>query len=612
MADGAFDTAYYTAMSPDLLSQQPVQDNSLDRKRKENTDWGVIYGKLEARLGMLRSWRYGWWWHWSVLAEYFLPRRWSWLVVPNKMSKGNPINDAIIDSTGLLAVRTCASGMWTGLTSPSRPWFTLEIGLPWVELDAEGKEWLEDTQERCYTVLAQSNFYTTMAQAFQDVTVFGTAPVIVYEDYEDVIRCYLPTAGEYYLAAGSRLAVDTLYREFNLTIVQIVEMFGDDKLPEQIRTLWADGGGSVDTEYVVAHAIEPNFAMNPRGGKKEIKVVPGIFTYREVYWLKGVKTDQPLSLRGFRMTPFMAARWATVSNEPYGRSPCMDALGDNKQVQLETRRKAEFIEKGVRPPMGANPELKNEPSSIVPGMITYMSTDGGKKGFFPLFEVQPAWLAGITQDIDKVNARIEKCLFVDLFMAISRMEGVQPRNELELTQRNLERLQELGPFIHMFENEFAAPTLRRVLDIMMRRRMLKPLPQSLRGVPIKINYVSIMKLAQNASESVSMKDVFATGGALSSAAKAAGVPDPLRIVNLDKAFREYGDRNNFPPNLWFTDAEVQEHDKAVQQAKQQAQVPGALAASVQAAHTLAQTPIGGGTALGAMLGGGQPGGGGAP
>ena len=127
----------------------------------------------------------------------------------------------------------------------------------------------------------------------------------------------------------------------------------------------------------------------------------------------------------------------------------------NGLVSEETRRKAEFIEKGVRPPMGANPELKNEPSSIVPGNITYTSTDGGKKGFWPLFEPNPQWLAGITADIDKINARINQCLFVDVFMAITRMEGVQPRNELELTKRDLERLQELGPFITKFENEFA-------------------------------------------------------------------------------------------------------------------------------------------------------------
>ena len=51
--------------------------------------------------------------------------------------------------------------------------------------------------------------------------------------------------------------------------------------------------------------------------------------------------------------------------------------------------KAEAIEKMVRPPMGADPELKNERSSIPIGHITYVDTEHNKKGFWPLFEVKP-------------------------------------------------------------------------------------------------------------------------------------------------------------------------------------------------------------------------------
>jgi hypothetical protein len=598
-------------MGPNFLAQEPITLPTEKRYGKKRLSWwDILYSKLEARRGALYTWRYSWWWHWSVLCQYFLPRRWAWLVVANRMWRGNPVNDSIIDSTGLLAVRTCASGMWTGLTSPSRPWFTLEIGLPWIKADAAAKEWIEDTLKRVYTVLAQSNFYQTMAQAFQDVTVIGTAPIIEYEDYDDVIRFYLPAAGEYFLGAGARFSVDTLYRDFNLTVAQIIEMFGAEHCPEQITNLWEQGGAPLETEFVVCHAIEPNFGFSGQDGKEPIQVVPGAFPYREVYWLRGQKSEEPLSIRGFYERPFAAARWATLSNEPYGRSPCMDALGDNKQVQLETKRKAEYIEKGIRPPMGADPNLKNEPSSIVPGNITYVSTANGQKGFWPLFEVRPEWLAGMTKDIDTVNARIDKALFVDLFMAISRMEGVQPRNELELTKRDLERLQELGPFVHMFENEFAAPLIQRTLNILRRRRLLRPLPQSLLGIPLKINFVSIMRLAQNAAKSVSMKDVFQVAGALSSAAKAAGVPDPIRTINLDKALREYGDSAEFPQNLWFADQEVQEHDEARAKAAASQQAPGAAMAAVDAAKTLSQTSLGGGSALSAMIGGG--GGGGIP
>lgn len=599
-------TAPYEMMSATLLSQQPPTPKQSQPRSTTDDEWGVVYQHLELRLAALRNWRWSWWAHWARLAEFFNPRRYAWLVVANRMWKGSPINDAIIDSTGSLAVKTCSSGMWSGMTNPTRPWIKIGMAMPWIEIDADGKEWLEDTEQRIYTVLAASNFYTTMAQGFEDLTVFGTAPVIIYEDFEDIVRFYLPCAGEYYLGCGARLSIDTLYREFTFTVLQIVDFATLEKCPEQVQNLWREG--RYDTEFVVGHAIEPNFALDGRGAKrgKKIQVVPGVFAYREVYWLKGLKCDGPLSKRGFNDKPFMALLWSRVSNDPYGRSPCMDALGDTKQIQVETREKAEYIKKLTKPPMGADVEMKNEPASIIPGHITYMSTGGGagdKKGFWPLFQVSPAALSPMVEDIKGVAERINKCLFVDVFMAITQMQGVQPRNELELTKRDLERLQKLGPVIDLVENELKI-CIQRVLSILQRRKMLLPMPKSLQGKALKIEFVNIARIAQRSATSVAMKDFFGTMGGLSSAAKAAGVPDPLRVVNLDKSARKYGDVNNFPADCLFTDQEVLEQDEARAKATQQAQLPGQAAAAVDAAKTLADTQIAPGNALSALVGGG--------
>lgn len=593
------DTAPYEFMGPTLLSKQPPSLPA--EKPKPNSDWNTIYTHLELRLAAMRAWRWPWWASWAILARFFVPFRYVWLVVANRMWRGHLLNESIIDSTGQLAVRTCKSGMWTGLTSPSRPWFKLGIGLPWVNLDEDGKAWLEDTEQRAYTVLGQSNFYDIMAQAFEDTVVFAQAPILVYEDSEDVCRFYLPCAGEYYLDVGARLTTDTFFTEFTLNVKQIVEQFTLKACPEVVRKLWQQGAASLSTEFVVARGIEPNYPLDSRKpGRGQVHVVPQVFTWREVYWLKGIKTERPLSVRGFHGQPFGVLMWKRVSNDPYCRSPCMDALGDTKQTQVQTLHENEFLEKGIRPPMGANPELKNEPASIMPAMITYMSTDGGKKGFWPLFEVNPAWLAGIREGKKEVNARIDKCLFVDLFMAISRMEGVQPRNELELTKRDLERLQELGPVITLVEGALDI-ILRRVLDILTRRKMLKPMPRSLMNIPLKITYTSIMRLAQKSAEAVAMKDGFATAGALSSAAQAAGVPDPIRIINLDDALREYLMAVNFPNKSLYTPDQIAQHDQIRAKAQQQAQIPGQAAAAVSAAKTLADTKIEPGNALSAML-----------
>lgn len=590
-----------------LLFRQPVANPG--KLPADIKDWPLMFRHLESRLTAMRGWRYPWWVHWSSLTQYFNPKRFEWLVTANRASKGNPVNDTIIDSTGLMAVRTCANGMWSGLTSPSRPWFSIHIALPWVKPDALAQEWLEDTQERLYSVLAGSNFYTILAQAFEDVVVIGTAPIILFEDNEKVFQLYLPVAGEYYLSNGARQTPDTLYTEIALTVAQIVEKFGIANCPEEVRAAWKAGQAELERQIVICMAIEPNFAIARSDGNSDASLVSGAFPYRQIWWVKGAKSNAPLSAKGFRNQPFVTMRGSTKGTEAYGRSLCMDALGDCKQVQQETRRKAEFIEKGVRPPMGAGPEMKNEPSSINPGEITYVDTSNGKKGFFTLFDVNPNWVAPLVADLKEINARIEKCLYVDVFMAISRMQGVQPRNELELTKRDLERLQELGPFITQHNTEVAGPLVQMVLDLMNRRHMLKPLPKSLAGVPLKFEYVSILTMAQKSAQAVAMKDFLATMGALSSAAKAGGIPDPLRIVNLDETGRHYGEVVQFPANLFFTPEEVNAHDAEREKAHQAAQIPGQAMAATNAAKTLSETSLPGapgGSALSAILG--HPGG----
>jgi Bacteriophage head to tail connecting protein len=591
------DTAAYEDSGPALLSAQP-----LTRKPDPISDpkWDTLFTLCEAKLASLRSWRWSKWALWQVLGRYFQPFRNIWIVVANKMTRGHYVNEAIIDSTGLQSIRTAAGGIWSGLTSSFRPWFKIDLALPWLELDEDGKAWLQDTQDRIYAAMAGSNFYAQLAQAFKDLVTFGTTIVIIYEDFQQLIRLYVPCAGEYYIDVGGRLEVDTLYREFTYNVQQTVDFFKIENCPEQVVRLWEQQGASLQYEFVIAHCIEPNTPVAKPGRRNAPPefLVPRTFSYREIYWLRGIKTERPLSSKGFNLKPFLAFRWSTVSNDPYGHGPCEDCIGDNKQLQLQSIRKAEFIDKGVRPPMGASPELRNEPATIIAGQVTYVTSE---KGFWPLFEPNPVWLSGLTQDIGMVCQRIKDCLYVNLFMAISQMEGVQPRNEKELNFRDLERLQELGPVIELAEKELNEAILR-ILNILTRRRMLRPVPPSLRDVPLKITYTSIMRIAQQANQSIAMKDIIQVGGALSSAAKAATLPDPLRTVNLDWFLRHYAELNNGPSKMFYSNGEVAKHDKIRTMEMQKAQIPGQAMAGVQAAKTLSETPTGPGSALSALLG----------
>lgn len=573
--------------------------------------WPTTYAHLQARLGALRSWRWSWWAHWARLAEFILPYRYKWLVTANTFNRGGPINDRIIDETALLAMQVCAKGLMSGLMSGS--WFQLGIGLPWVEPDAEAREWLEDTEERVYTVLAGSNWYTIWAEAFRDVATFGTAPVLINEDYEDVIRLYLPCAGEYYLGMGGRLSVDTFYREFTFTVAQLVDRFHLENCPDEVQRMWNTGGASLEREYVVCQAIEPNFALAGRGRQpKNIHPVPSTFPWRSIYWIRGNQGEAPLEARGELEQPFTVAGWSHTGNDAYYRGPGMDALSGTRQLQHEQERKAEFIDKGVRPPMGGSPQLQNKPASILPGELTFVNTTNGEKGFWPLFQVDPAHLVPMIADIKEVQGRINRCFLTDVWMAISQMEGVQPRNELELLERRGEKVQQAGPIVELFETDTLPTALQRVLKIMLRRRLVKPPPQSLRGVPLKIEYRSTLKMLLRAGETAAIERGLQVATRLDEMAVAArqggvDIPLPGRNINYDKSIRQYLDRIAFPMKAVYSEDEVAARDRAEAEAKRVQQTAQMVQAGIAAAEGASKIDVGGGqNAVSALLG--NPGG----
>jgi len=489
--------------------------------------------------------------------------------------------------------------MMAGLASPSRPWFKLKVrGLE--DLDRESRVWLDEVENRIYSVFAGSNAYDQIAQMFEDLTTFGTSPVIMYEDDEQVVNFHVPCAGEYFLAVDSKFRVQSLYRMFVLTIAQIVDMFGFDNCPPEVTSLWVQGGASIEFERIVAHAIEPNFPIKARGTREEIRPLKGRFPYREAYWIWGVQDSKPMSLRGFRDQPFIAPRWAITSNDAYGRSPGMDALPDIMQLQVQTKRKAEGIEKQVRPPLLASVELKNEPSSILPGHVTYVTQLDNGKGMRPIYEVQPD-LQYMTMDLKEIQARIQKGFFNDLFLML-QAQGSDRMTAYEVAQRQQEKLQVLGPVIERLQNEALSPMIKRVYGIMLRKRLLPPIPQGLTQAMIHIEYISVLALAQRAANTASIERTLATAGNMVSSAKVSpAFADILDNFDGDETIRTYADLLTAPARIFKDKRAVEalraQRAQAQQSQQQQLQAGMEARAAVEGARTMSQTDVGGGMNL---------------
>jgi hypothetical protein len=561
---------------------------------------------------MLRTWRSSWWSQvWYDLALYIEPRRSIALTQstggipsPNNMTRGRNINSAIVDPTATFAVRICSGGLMSGLASPSRPWFKVVPTLKNVQLDADGQKWIDDVEDRIYAVLAGSNFYNSFAQECEDLVVFGTAPVIIYEDEADILRCYNPSVGEYFLCASSTMRVNGIFRTFVMTVNQMVDFFGLEKLPADIQEMWKAKGSSIEVERIIAHAIEPNYEINESG----VGVLPGKFTWREVYWVFGSNCQEPLSMAGFMEQPFTAGRWSTQSNDAYGRSVGMDVLPDVIQLQVETLRKAEAIEKMVRPPLVADMQLKNQPSSILPGHVTYVANLGANTGMRPIYNVAPD-IRAMAEDLLMIQNRIKTGFFNDLFLMLESAPEAR-MTAYEVAQKMQEKLQVLGPVIEGLLTESLKPKLKRVYSIMSRKGMLPQMPDSMKGVSIDVQFVSILALAQKAAATGGLERIASLIGNL-----VPVFPEAKDLLNVDAYVREMSDLLGNPQKILMAPEEVQKSRQIQAQAAQQAHKQQALAQTAatantgaQAAQVLSQTQVGaGGDALSALMGSGGKG-----
>lgn len=552
----------------------------------------------QTRMESMRGYRTPWWSYWAALAELYYPQKYRYFVSPNNYSKGAPLNQQIVDETGLLAARVLATGLLSGLTSPTKPWFALTIPSLATTENNEGPAavWLAECTRRMLEVYAGSNFYEALGINYHQMVVFGSSAMIQYEDTETVVNFRTSPLGEFFFGLNAKLEVDTVYTEFTYTIKETVDAFGLDNVSEGTKQAYKTPS-NLDTEIVVCCAIEPNTDIYMSGESLGL-AVPKKFKYRGVYWEQtsqgGQKYNFLVKLVGFNEKPFSGFRWDVTSNDAYGRSPGMDALPAVRQLQTEQRRKAEAIEKMVRPPMVASVSMKNEPMDILPGGVSYVA-DPAASGFKPAFLVEPR-IAEMMEDLKEVQGRVQRVFFNDLFLGISQLGTVRTATEIEARQQ--ETLVQIGPVIERTETELDS-IVDRTFAIMLRRGLFPPPPPELSGANITVKYVSLFAETQRAAATTAIERLFAFVGAL------VGVqPDIIDTLDTDEAVELYATQLNVPPEIIRATKDVlalRQQRGAAQQAQAALQVGTAAA---QGAQTLSQTDVGGGkNALQQMIGG---------
>ena len=526
---------------------------------------------LRSRLKTLEQERKkGWESHWRDIARNFLPRRSRFLDAGEWTNNGAVMNH-LEDDVGILALRTLASGMQSGLTSPARPWFSLSLQDQNLTQYHPVKEWLHECYERMVTVFARSNFYDQIHMLYRELGAFGTAVMLVEEDKETQIRCRCLTVGEYCIDVDASFRVDTLYRRVRMTPRQVVQAW-PETCPERIR-LMAEKDS--ETWLTLLHAVEPN--PDHREGSRNGRERP----WRSVYMLLEGGTEI-LEINGYYEFPALCPRWDTTASDTYGSAPAMDALGDCRQLQKITADGRLALELEVSPPLVVMQGAGIDNVDISPKAINMASSlTQGQMAVTSLYQTR-ANLHALENTKAQLKQQIREMFFNDLFLMITQAN--RQMTATEVAERNSEKMLLLGPVLDRLRSELFQPLIERSWGIMSRIGVLPPAPvqmvPELAGQEVKIEFISILALAQKQAGIAAINQTVGFIGQLASLTQDPSVYDKL---NTDEAIDEVAEMQGVPPKLIRSDDEVAELRERREQQARQAQQMQMLQQSLQMA-----------------------------
>jgi hypothetical protein len=534
---------------------------------------GFDINRKLARLSALKTERSSWDTHWKDIAQYQFPR--AGRFVASETNQGTKKNGLIYDNTAVFSVRTLAAGMMSGVTSPARPWFRLGLADRDLMEFAPVKQWLHDVAELMRSIFAASNTYNSLHACYEELGAFGTWADVVLADFDTVIHHYPMTVGEYYLGHNAKGQVDTMAREFKMTVAQMVEQFGKSNCSATVRNLWDKG--AYDQWIDVIHMVQPR--RDREYGKRDGKNM----AFESCYFEPGREAwDNYLSESGFERFPVLCPRWTVTGNDIYGRSPGMEALGDTKQLQFEQQRKAQAIEYQVNPPLQVPTAYKNTAQSRLPGGVMYVDSMSPGGGVKTAFDVNLR-LDFLMDSIRDTRERIRSAYYADLFLMLANQPANGRMTATEVAERHEEKLLMLGPVLERIHNELLSPLIDITFDRCKAANLLPVAPPEIQGVNMNIEFISVLAQAQRSVAVNGMERLLQTAMAL-----APAKPDILDKLNFDQVIDDMGEAFGVNPAIVVSDQDVAAMRQQRAQAMQAQQAAAVAPQVVEGAKTASE------------------------
>lgn len=473
--------------------------------------------------------------------------------------------DRIYDTTAFRAYRGMGAFLMGGGSSPARNWFRLTCPDPELAEIYSVREFYSESARRMRFVLSRAGCYQALHNLYEEVTAYGTGCGLMERNFEKVVHIHVLTAGQYYLATDPLGRVNTVYREFEMTVGQIVSEFGLERCTPEVRSQFKEG--NLETVHTIIHAVEP------REDRDVTRPDQANMPWRSVYFFRGERRDANtrgiLREGGYRTFPYLVPRWSVTDLNAWGFGPGHEAVPHARRLQKMQFSLGKVSAYLGDPALQGPASLSGKEVKMRPNGYTPVSGSGQQK-VEPIYVPRPEAVTVLEDQIERTQTQIQRALYNDLFLLI--MNSRRTKTATEVDELHEEKMLMLGPALERLHDELLRPLIERLFVYLNEAGLLPALPSELQGMPLQVEFVSMLQQLQQASGVVTLErflTMVAAGGET--------FPDMIDVVDPDAVARDYANMLAVEPdNLRDPDAVAalrqarNEANAAIQQAEAQA------------------------------------------
>lgn len=434
---------------------------------------------------------------WKECFEFSFPERSHGLdgshILPNDVQSKKV---KILDDTAADSARILGSAIVSGTTPASSIWFGLGAGS-----DDDGTEnhtdaqWLDRAARLIFANIHGSNFDAVAYECAIDLVPAGW--FVMYIDEKDgggyhfeqwpIAQCCVST---------SRLGglVDTIHREVEMTVEQVVAKYGIDTVSDKTRTAYQNE--KFDQKVNVLHCIYPRRLSV--SGARMAKNLP----FASVHIELGSSEGHMLRESGYHEFPCVVPRWMLVPGTAYPTGPMSQALGSIRTVNDIKAMELMNLDMAAAGMYVAEDDGVFNPRSVKigPRKILVANSVDSIKPLAPAGQFDVTFTAE-----ERLQAAIRKTLLAD---QLQPQDGpAMTATEVHVRVQLIRQL--LGPIYGRLQAEYLTPLITRCFGLAYRAGVLGQAPESLQGISTNVKYISPLARAQRL-EDVTAMDRFET------------------------------------------------------------------------------------------------------